>query len=422
VPYKESRNLKLPDRLFSLCGLFFACAKFKSHRLKRVPPNFRSYLHCAKMPRVSILAIPPAEKKAFQRKLLSWFAGRKRDLPWRRTKDPYHIWISEIMLQQTRVAAVIPYYERFLAKFPKVQALARARTETVLGYWAGLGYYSRARNLQRAAKEIVARHAGAFPREYEQALALPGIGRYTAAAVLSIAYEEPLAVLDGNVARVLARIGAIRGDLRAPVLWRSLEAEAQDLLARKSPGDWNQAMMELGATLCTPKSPRCEECPVAEWCQAQKLGIAGELPDARQKRATVKLTLGAAVLLDSQGRTLLLRHLDGQGDLFSHLWQFPALETSARTASDLAKYLHKQFAIKANGGITPLKTARHAVTFRNIHVKPFLVHVARLPSFQGARTAHLHQIGDLPISNLTRKIASAALAHSGKPPEPISRG
>jgi A/G-specific adenine glycosylase len=305
-----------------------------------------------------------------------------------------------------------------------VQALARAKTETVLGCWAGLGYYSRARNLQRAAKEIVARHAGEFPREFEQALALPGVGRYTAAAVLSIGYEEPLAVLDGNVARVLARIGAVPGNLRAPAVWRSLEAEGQDLLARKTPGDWNQAMMELGAMLCTPKSPRCSECPVSGWCKAQKLGIAAELPDARRKRRTIKLTLAAAVLLDPRGKTLLLRHRDGRGTLFSHLWQFPALETSARGTVDLARYLRKQFGITAGGAITPLKTARHAVTFRNIRMQPFLIHVARLPVFEGAWTAHLHQLtqlGDLPISNLTRKIANAALARSGRPPRTVSR-
>jgi len=366
------------------------------------------------MPLVSLLEIPAAEKKIFQRRLLSWFARRKRDLPWRRTKDPYRIWLSEIMLQQTRVAAVIPYYERFLAKFPTVHALARAKTETVLRHWAGLGYYSRARNLQRAAKEIAARHAGVFPREYQQALALTGIGRYTAAAVLSIAYEEPLAVLDGNVARVVARIGALRGDVRAPTVWRSLEDEAQDLLAQKTPGDWNQAMMELGATICTPKSPRCGECPVSRWCRAQKLGIAAEIPDARRKRATVKVTLAAAVLVDPMGQTFLLRHLDGEGDLFSRLWQFPALESSARAAFDLARHLRKRFGVTPEGAITPLKTARHAVTFRDIRVQPFLIHVARLPVLRGARSVPLHQLGDLPVSNLTRKIADAALQVAGK--------
>jgi A/G-specific adenine glycosylase len=211
------------------------------------------------------------------------------------------------------------------------------------------------------------------------------------------------------VARVLARIGALRGDLRAPAVWRSLEDEAQDLLARKTPGDWNQAMMELGATICTPKSPRCGECPVSQWCQAQKLGIAAELPEARRKRATVKVTLAAAVLLDPKGQTFLLRHLDGEGDLFSRLWQFPALECSARAASDLARHLRKRFSVTPEGAITPLKTARHAVTFRDIRVQPFLIHVARLPVLRGARSVPLHQLRDLPISNLTRKIADAAL-------------
>src|SRR6202162_1684632 len=187
----------------------------RSSRFGSLWPNFRSIRRCAKIAPVSMLKIPAAEIPKFRRRMLSWFAERKRDLPWRRTRDPYRIWLSEIMLQQTRVAAVIPYYERFLASFPNMQALARAGTDRVLANWAGLGYYSRARNLQRAAKEMVSRHAGNFPREYEAALALPGIGRYTAAAVLSIAYDAPHAVLDGNVARVLARIGAVRGDLRA---------------------------------------------------------------------------------------------------------------------------------------------------------------------------------------------------------------
>ena len=262
---------------------------------------------------VSILALTGPTLKKFRRSLLTWFAARRRDLPWRKTKDSYRIWLSEIMLQQTRVAAVIPYYENFLARFPDVQSLARARAEAVLSHWAGLGYYSRARNLHSAAGEIVANHGGNFPNEHEAALALPGIGRYTAAAVLSIAYDKPLAVLDGNVARVLARLGALRGDLRAPSTWQKLESTAQDLLAQKSPGDWNQAMMELGATVCTPKSPKCGECPIATWCRARKLGIAEQLPEARKKRTTVQVTIAAAVLIDPKGRTLLVRHRDNEG-------------------------------------------------------------------------------------------------------------
>jgi len=365
---------------------------------------------------VSILPIPAKEIPKFRRRLLSWFSRRKRDLPWRRTKDAYLIWLSEIMLQQTRVAAVIPYYERFVAKFPNVQALARARSEAVLGCWAGLGYYSRARNLQRAAKEIVVRHAGRFPHKQEEALALPGIGRYTAAAVLSIAYGRPLAVLDGNVARVIARMGAVRGDLRAPAQWQKLEAAAQELLARRTAGDWNQAMMELGATLCTPKSPRCEECPVQGWCQARKLGIENELPAKRKKRATLQVTLAAAVLLDPRGQTLLVRQSNADGDLFSRMWQFPAVETSARGTPELAEYLSKQFGTidimghMAGGGSAPLRAARHTVTFRSIRLQPHLIRVARLPRIAGTRTVALARIKTLPISNATRKIADAALA------------
>jgi A/G-specific adenine glycosylase len=368
------------------------------------------------MPQVSVLKIPEKEIPKLRRRLLAWFADRKRDLPWRRTSDPYRIWISEIMLQQTRVAVVIPYYQQFVAKFPSMRALARAKPETVLGRWAGLGYYSRARNLHRAAKEIVTRHGGRFPQDYEATLALPGIGRYTAAAVLSIAYDQPLAVLDGNVARVLARVGAVRGDLRAPALWRKLETTAQDLLARHVPGDWNQAMMELGAMVCTPKSPRCGECPVARWCQALKLGIAERLPARRKKRATLQVTLAAAVLLDPRGRTLLVRQNSGAGALFSRLWQFPAVETTANAASDLARHLRKNFEVAVNGNLTPLKTARHNVTFRNIRLEPFAIRVARLPRIEGARTAALGRLGNLPISNATRKIANAALAVTAKLP------
>src|SRR5216684_5503580 len=218
------------------------------------------------------------ELAIFRKQLLAWFRQFQRDLPWRQTKDPYRIWLSEIMLQQTRVAAAIPYYERFLKRFPDIHALASAPEEEVLCLWSGLGYYSRARNLQKAAQQIVAKHGGQFPTRLDEALALPGIGNYTAAAILSIAFGEKLAVLDGNVARVLARLGAIRGDLRESRRWQELQETAERLLEPKSPCDWNQAMMELGATLCTPKSPQCLLCPVAQACEGRRLGLAESLP------------------------------------------------------------------------------------------------------------------------------------------------
>src|SRR5437764_8368328 len=251
------------------------------------------------------------ELAAFRKQLLAWFRQFQRDLPWRRTRDPYCVWLSEIMLQQTRVAAVIPYYEHFLERFPNLHALAAAPEEEVRRFGSGLGYYSRARNLQKAAQQIVAEHGGEFPARLEDVLALPGIGNYTARAILSIAFEKKHAVLDGNVARVLARLGAIRGDLRASQQWQKLQKSADAYLDGKSPGDWNQAMMELGATLCAPRSPQCLLCPVAQFCEARKRSIVDLLPEKRQKRATVEIHLAAAVFADEQDRTLKPRRPDG---------------------------------------------------------------------------------------------------------------
>jgi A/G-specific adenine glycosylase len=365
------------------------------------------------------------ELAAFRKQLLGWFRQYQRDLPWRRTKDPYCIWLSEIMLQQTRVAAVIPYYGRFLEHFPDVHALATAPQEEVLRLWSGLGYYSRARNLQRAAQEIVARHNGAFPQTEKEALALPGIGRYTAAAILSIAYGEKHAVLDGNVARVLARIFAVRGDLRDAKRWQSLQKSANALLAPKSPSDWNQAMMELGAMLCTPQSPQCLVCPVTKFCQARKLGLAGSIPARRKKRATENIVLAAAVLLDPRGRTLLLppptlskaKAVHGQiSVLVSKLWHFPTIAVQADPAAELRTHLHKTLPAsmtKQSLQLEPLPTARHAVTYRAITLRPFRVRVAQLPRVAGAKIIPLTDLASPSahaISNLTRKAARAALA------------
>jgi len=211
-----------------------------------------------------------------RRRLLAWYRKNKRDLPWRRTQDPYRIWISEVMLQQTRVAAVIPYYERFLTLFPNASALAAAAEQDLLAAWAGLGYYSRARNLQKAARVIA--DLLEFPADYSALRALPGVGDYTAAAVASIAFGMPRAVLDGNVLRVLSRLAAERGDIKSQVVRRRLGALAETLLDRKHPGEFNQALMELGATVCLPKRPSCGACPICPQCKARQLGIENQLP------------------------------------------------------------------------------------------------------------------------------------------------
>lgn len=368
------------------------------------------------------------ELTAFRKQLLGWFRQFRRDLPWRRTNDPYRIWLSEIMLQQTRVAAVIPYYERFLERFPDVHALANAPQEDVLRLWSGLGYYSRARNLQRAAQEIVAKHGGVFPRTEKEALALPGIGSYTAAAILSIAYGAKHAVLDGNVARVLARIFAVRGDLRDAKRWRSLQQSADELLDPKSPSDWNQAMMELGATLCTPQSPQCLLCPVTQFCRARKLGLADSLPARRKKRATENIVLATAILLDPGGRTLLLppptlsngKAPHGQVSvLVSKLWHFPTIAVRTDSAAELHTHLHEVLPVsmkKESLQLEPLPTARHGVTYRAITLRTFLVSVAHLPRVAGAKITPLIDVASPSahaISNLTRKAARAALASVG---------
>jgi A/G-specific adenine glycosylase len=346
--------------------------------------------------------------KTFQTRMLAWFRAHQRDLPWRRSRDPYRIWVAEVMLQQTRIAAVMPYYQRFLARFPTVQALARAPEAEVLKLWSGLGYYSRARNLHRAAKIIVASHNEQFPRELAAALALPGIGTYTAAAVLSIAYDIPLAVLDGNVARVLARIKAIRGDLRAPKNWRALATAAQNLLVKQAPGGWNQSLMELGEVICTPQSPRCAECPVARHCRAYARGLTNEIPEPRRKRSPVHMKIAAAILRDPRGRTLLIQD-PGAHDtvLFSRMWQFPAIEVTHNPKADLEAHLRATLRI-AKFSLEELPAARHGVTFRNITLLPFLARVEHLPKLPRTRILGLEDIGKLPISNATRKIAAAA--------------
>jgi A/G-specific adenine glycosylase len=350
--------------------------------------------------------------------LLAWFREFQRDLPWRRSRDPYRIWISEIMLQQTRVAAVIPYYERFLEKFPNVPALAAAPEEEVLRAWSGLGYYSRARNLQKAAKQIVAKHGGEFPRTKAEVLELAGIGEYTAAAILSIAFREHLAVLDGNVARVVSRLDAVRGDLRGPGPWRELQRRADELLAREAAGDWNQAMMELGATLCTPRAPQCLLCPVQRFCEAKKLGIALELPEKRNKRAVVSVQLAAAVFLDSRGNSLLLPPPTVSGRrvaddhvpaLVAKLWHFPTVSVRGDAETALQEFLSRESRRAKSWKLERLDSVRHTVSYRNITVAPFLIRVKVLPRISGAKQTGLDAVTSQPISNLTRKVARSAV-------------
>jgi A/G-specific adenine glycosylase len=255
-------------------------------------------------------------KTLFRKALLNWYQQQRRDLPWRRDRDPYHVWLSEIMLQQTRVAAVIAHYERFLQRFPTVRKLAAAREPSVLAAWSGLGYYRRARMMHVGAKKIVKDYGGSFPPNAESLREIPGIGRYTAAAIASIAFGEPVAVVDGNVERVLQRLaGQV---LQKEEQW----AQAQDLLDAEYPGDFNQAVMELGATVCTPRQPKCMFCPVAEFCATR-----GELPQALNATPQNKREIHYALHRENGSVWLVQRAADAS--LMPRMWELPEVSASS---------------------------------------------------------------------------------------------
>ena len=259
--------------------------------------------------------------------LLTWYRANRRDLPWRRTRDPYAIWLSEAMLQQTRVETVIPYWERFLERFPDVATLAAADQDDVLGLWAGLGYYSRARNLHRAAQEVVARHGGTLPSDVASLRELPGVGRYTAGAVASIAFDLPEPVVDGNVIRVLSRLRGIRDDVGSPAILARIWDDAGELARGAAPGDLNQALMELGATVCLPRAPRCAGCPVARHCDARSAGDAEQLP-VKAPRSKPRRVEGVVAWVVRRGRVLAVRR--PERGLLGGLWDLPGGDLAER--------------------------------------------------------------------------------------------
>jgi A/G-specific adenine glycosylase len=262
--------------------------------------------------------------RSIRAKLIRWYEGARRDLPWRRTRDPYAIWISEIMLQQTRVAAVIPYYERFLARFPDAPALARASEIDVLAVWSGLGYYSRARNLQKAARQIGA--AGTFPSKHDAIRELAGVGEYTAAAIASISFGLPHAVVDGNVRRVLSRL---TNDPAA-----NLRTLADRLLDKQDPARWNQAVMELGALVCLPREPRCGHCPLAAHCEAHAAGTQNEIPGKKIKPTTERL-MRTLLVIRRRGKILLAPSPRVRG-----FWDLPEPFDGARSGEVLGSFTH----------------------------------------------------------------------------------
>jgi A/G-specific adenine glycosylase len=343
-------------------------------------------------------------------KLLAWYRANRRDLPWRRTRDPYAIWISESMLQQTRVETVLPYYERFLARFPDVETLAGSELEDVLGLWTGLGYYSRARNLHRAAKAVVEQHGGALPDDPEALRALPGIGRYTAGAVASIAFDRPEPIVDGNVARVLARLHEIRDEIGGRDAQKRLWEEAAALAQGPDPGALNQALMELGATICTPRAPRCIACPIMDACLGLRAGDPESLP-RKAPKARAREIEAAAGLVVRGGRALAVRR--PEAGLLAGMWELPGGELEAgegaagALARTLAERLGLQFAeARLLGSIehvfTHLRLRLHVFDCRGVRGR------VRLRHFSEHRWLSLPALAALPQGGPTRKALALA--------------
>lgn len=289
----------------------------------------------------------PTNIQQFREDLLSWFEHEQRDLPWRKDSDPYKVWVSEVMLQQTRVDTVIPYYERFLKKFPTIEKFAEADDESILKVWEGLGYYSRVRNLHSATKEVVESYGGIVPDTLDEISKLKGVGPYTAGAILSIAYGKPEPAVDGNVMRVLSRILLIREDIAKPSTRKIFEKAVYELIDKDNPSYFNQALMELGALICTPTSPSCLLCPVREHCLAFQEGVAQELPVKTRKKSTKQVNWLTAVLKTSDDRFLIRKRPD-QG-LLAKLWEFPGIEVNGRFSSNrqiLTGYFENEYELE----------------------------------------------------------------------------
>ncbi|MEM7604481.1 MAG: A/G-specific adenine glycosylase [Myxococcota bacterium] len=357
---------------------------------------------------------------AFPREaLLEWYDAHKRDLPWRRTRDPYAIWVSEIMCQQTRVDTVIPYYERFLDRFPTATKLAEASEDDVLSRWSGLGYYRRARLLHAGAKAVRDRHGGAVPEDAEARRALPGVGAYTAGAIGSIAFDKEEALVDGNVARVLSRFARIDAPVGSTASNKKLWALADDAVQGPRPGDFNQALMELGATLCTKAAPACSRCPIAEACQALRQGEVDRLPVPKKKKPP-KPVFMVAVVPTVSGRMWLTR---SDKSLFGGLWGVPLVEGTPPQGE-----LFKSKAASKGADVRPSELARRALVGEGIRARTpermgqiehvlshrrMTVDVWRAKGARGTEDETLRrftpaELDEVGIAKLTRKILACA--------------
>jgi A/G-specific adenine glycosylase len=336
--------------------------------------------------------------RALRASILRWYRKHRRDLPWRRSHDPYAIWLSEIMLQQTRVETVIPYYERFLARFPTIQSLARAREADVLALWSGLGYYSRARSLKAAADLVVREHAGRLPDDAVALRELPGIGPYTAAAIASVAFGRPEAAVDWNVIRVLARIGGWKGRRDEPALRRRVESFASELARGTAPGDWTQALMELGALVCAPAAPRCDRCPAASRCIANRSGDPARFPTAARK-ASPSPTERRVLLVARRGSKVLLTESESA-------WNLPSAPVGRHSPKAAAARVARAFIAGAEVA-GPRAEFRHRTYAEDLRFEIWEARAARSAAPLGSEWVDRDRLRERPLRAPTLKALKA---------------
>ncbi|MEK6221285.1 MAG: A/G-specific adenine glycosylase [Chloroflexota bacterium] len=340
-------------------------------------------------------------------KIISWYQKNKRDLPWRDDTDPYRVWVSEIMAQQTRLETVIPYFERWMARFPTIQSLASADQQEVLSIWEGLGYYSRARNLHHAARVVVETHAGVLPKYVKTLRTLPGIGRYTAGAIASLAFQLDEPIVDGNIKRVYARIFNIKAQVNTPAGEKEIWVIAEKLLPKGKSRDYNQALMDLGATVCAPQNPKCRFCPLTKECQAYSLGIQDTLPNKKVKAKIPHHIVTAAVIKNKKQVLIAQRPQTG---LLAGLWEFPGgkqekyenLETCLRR--EIKEELGVDIQLEQKIGIynhayTHFKVTLHAFSCRINKGKPQALEADEL------HWVELNQLQDFPMGKIDRMIS-----------------
>jgi A/G-specific adenine glycosylase len=349
--------------------------------------------------------------------LLAWFARARRDLPWRRDYDPYAVWIAEVMLQQTQVETMLPYYARWMARFPALADVARAPLADVLKHWEGLGYYARARNLHRAAQAVMERRQGRLPQKVEELMMLPGIGRYTAGAIASIAFNRPAPLVDGNVARVLCRVAALEEAPRSPTGKRVVWALAQAALPQESPRAFNEALMELGALVCRPRAPACPRCPLVAQCQARRLGTPEAYPRRPPRRE--RPVRRGVMLLGQTGARLLVRRRP-PGGLWGGLWEFPWLELRSGESPHAAlRRLAGPMGLSIDGKPQPCGRLIHGLTHFQLELACFAIRWKKFPPAareDAARWVTPRELESLALGRLNHKALALLRKGGGMPP------